>query len=168
MSEYLISTINREIHLKRQTRHKTPSFTLLCFLSLLHHLLHFRELLDEAVDVLDTSTAAFSNTALAAVLDQHFRVGTRPFLSRHGCDDGFDSLEFLAVHVDLVEFFLVLPDAGNEAQEAAHVTHLLNHLKLREEIIEGERPALHGLLHVFHGLFVKSSLGFFDNRFDVA
>ena len=140
----------------------------MCFLGLLHHLLHFCELLDEAVDILDARAAALGDTALAAVLDEHFRIGTRPFLGRHGCDDGFDSFEFFAVHVDFVEFFLIFPDAWDEAQETAHIAHLLDHMELGQEVIEGEGTTFHGLLHVFHRFFIESRLGFFDDRFDVA
>ena len=155
-------------YLKGQAGQEAAPFPLLCFLSLLHHFLHLRKLLEKAVYILDAGAAALGDAPLAAVLDEHFRVRTCPFLGGHGRDNRFNALELLAVHVDFVEFFFILANAGNEAHETAHISHFLDHLQLAEEIIEGKAAALHGLFHVGHGFFVEGGLSPFDNRFYVA
>src|SRR5690606_11651959 len=80
---------------------------------LLHQFLHFAELLHKFVDILHSSSAACSDPAAAAAIEQ---VGVAPLFASHAADDRLGALH-AALGILHVNLFSHLADAWNHAQD---------------------------------------------------
>src|SRR5829696_1653061 len=133
------------------------------FTHLGHHLLHLLELLDELLDVLLGGAGAPRNpTRPARVLQQ---LGVSTLLYGHGGDHGLYTSELPVVDLHVLQLLVQAWDHAKKSRERAH---LLDHLHLLQEILEGELAA-HELLALGFGLgLVHLLLGLLDEREHVA
>src|SRR5215208_7694397 len=128
-----------------------------------HHLLHLLELLDKLLDILLGRARAPRNpTRPARVLQQ---LGVPALLDGHRGYHGLDPGKLPVVYLDVLELFA---QARDHAEQTGERTHLLYHLHLLQEILEGEFPA-HKLLALGLGLrAVHLLFCLLDEREDVA
>src|SRR5215203_487377 len=126
---------------------------------LAHHLLHLVELFDELLDVLLGRARAPRNPTRPARVLQQLRVSA--LLHGHRGDHGLHPAELPVVYLDILE---LLVEAGDHAKKPGERAHLLDHLHLLQEVLEGELAA-HELLALRLGLgLVHLLLGLLDER----
>src|SRR5690606_1718656 len=129
-----------------------------------HHLLHFLELRQQAVDLGTIDARAGSDSPPAGMRDL-LRVATLP--RGHAADDGFDLLVVIVCDLG-VRLAQLLADTRDHLDELAERAHLLDLLELIQEVLEVELALEHAVLHAFGLVLICLLLRSLNERQDVA
>ncbi|VTR70866.1 hypothetical protein DESC_870022 [Desulfosarcina cetonica] len=133
------------------------------FIDFLHHFHHLRIIFEQAVNILNTRTAAGGNAFAAAAVDNRVLAA---LLGRHGIDDGLDVHQLLLVHLQVLHL-LDLTHAGNHAQNIGKRSHFADLPHLIPKILQG-KLILAQLLFELDGLFlIHHLLGLLDHGEDI-